>query len=172
MGSPIVTLRVVFDTNTVISALLFSKGRLAWLRKVWRQGTIVPLISKVTTEEIIRVLVYPKFSLDATDREELLGDFLPFAEVIDAVLPIDEAPLCRDKQDQIFLELAVAGEADALDAALPLIGWDAPEGPDPDRNARLVPLLRRARDGYACAIDEIEAALALLDRGDSQSCQP
>jgi predicted nucleic acid-binding protein len=29
-------------------------------------------------------------------------------------LPIDEAPLCRDKQYQIFLELAVAGEADAL----------------------------------------------------------
>ena len=114
MGSPIVTLRVVFDTNTVISALLFSKGRLAWLRTVWRQGTIVPLISKATTEEIIRVLAYPKFHLDATDREELLGDFLPFAEVIDAVLPTGEVPVCRDKHDQIFLELAVAGEADVL----------------------------------------------------------
>ena len=114
MGSPIVTLRVVFDTNTVISALLFSKGRLAWLRTVWRQGTIVPLISKATTEEIIRVLAYPKFHLDATDREELLGDFLPFAEVIDTVLPTGEVPICRDNHDQIFLELAVAGEADAL----------------------------------------------------------
>jgi len=114
MGSPIVTLRVVFDTNTVVSALLFSKGRLAWLRTVWRQGTIVPLISKATTEEIIRVLAYPKFHLDATDQEELLGDFLPFAEVIDAVLPTGEVPVCRDKHDQIFLELAVAGEADAL----------------------------------------------------------
>jgi len=114
MGSPIVTLRVVFDTNTVISALLFSKGRLAWLRTVWWQGTIIPLISKATTEEIIRVLAYPKFHLDATDQEELLGDFLPFAEVIDAVLPTDEVPVCRDKHDQIFLELAIAGEADAL----------------------------------------------------------
>ena len=114
MGSPIVTLRVVFDTNTVISALLFSKGRLAWLRTVWRQGTIVPLISKATTEEIIRVLAYLKFHLDVTDQEELLGDLLPFAEVIDAVLPTGEVPVCRDKHDQIFLELAVVGEADAL----------------------------------------------------------
>ena len=114
MGSPIVTLRVVFDTNTVVSALLFSKGRLAWLRTVWRQGTIVPLISKATTEEIIRVLAYPKFHLDAADQEELLGDFLPCAEVIDAVLPTGEVPVCRDKHDQIFLELAVAGEADVL----------------------------------------------------------
>ena len=114
MGSPIVTLRVVFDTNTVISALLFSKGRLAWLRAVWQQGTIVPLISKATTEEIVRVLTYPKFHLDAAEQEELLGDFLPFAEIIDAVLPTGEVPICRDKYDQIFLELAVAGEADAL----------------------------------------------------------
>jgi putative PIN family toxin of toxin-antitoxin system len=114
MGSPIVTLRVVFDTNTVISALLFSKGRLAWLRTVWQQGTIAPLISKATTEEIVRVLAYPKFHLDVAEQEELLGDFLPFAEIIDAVLPTGEVPICRDKYDQIFLELAVAGEADAL----------------------------------------------------------
>ena len=114
MGSPIVTLRVVFNTNTVVSALLFSKGRLAWLRTVWRQGTIVPLISKATTEEIIRLLSYPKFHLDATDQEELLGDFLPFAEVIEPVLLTGEVPVCRDKHDRIFLELAAAGEADAL----------------------------------------------------------
>jgi putative PIN family toxin of toxin-antitoxin system len=114
MGSPIVTLRVVFDTNTVISALLFSEGQLAWLRTVWRQGTIVPLISKATTEEIVRVLGYPKFHLDAADQEELLGDFLPFAEIIEAVLPTGAAPICRDKHDQIFLELAVTSKADAL----------------------------------------------------------
>ena len=114
MVSPIVTLRVVFDTNTVISALLLSKGWLAWLRTVWRQGTVVPLISKTTTEEIVRVLAYPKFHLDATDQEELLGDFLRFADIIEAVLPTGEVHVCRDKHDQIFLELAVAGEADAL----------------------------------------------------------
>jgi len=114
MGSPIVTLRVVFDTNTVISALLFSEGRLAWLRTAWQQGTIVPLISKATAEEIVRVLAYPKFHLDTTDQEEVLGDFLPFAEIIEAVLPPGDVPICRDKHDQIFLELAVSGEADAL----------------------------------------------------------
>ena len=52
-------------------------------------------------------------------------------------------------------------EADALDQCDPLLGWGSPEGPDPDRNARLVPLLRQARDGYARAIGEIEAALAV-----------
>jgi putative PIN family toxin of toxin-antitoxin system len=129
MGSPIVTLRVVFDTNTVISALLFSEGQLAWLRTVWRQGTIVPLISKATTEEIVRVLGYPKFHLDAADQEELLGDFLPFAEIIEAVLPTGAAPICRDKHDQIFLELAVTSKADALvtgDADLLVLAEQSP----------------------------------------------
>ena len=114
MGSPIVTLRVVFDTNTVISALLFTKGQLTWLRAVWRQGTVVPLISKTTAEEIVRVLRYPKFRLDAADQEELLGDFLPFAEIIEVGSPTGEVPMCRDKHDQKFLELAASGEADAL----------------------------------------------------------
>lgn len=129
MGSPIVTLRVVFDTNTVISALLFSEGQLVWLRTVWQQGTIVPLISKATTEEIVRVLGYPKFHLDAADQEELLGDFLPFAEIIDTVLPTGEVPICRDKYDQMFLELAIAGEADALvtgDADLLVLAEESP----------------------------------------------
>jgi hypothetical protein len=55
-----------------------------------------------------------------------------------------------------------AAEADALDACVPLVWWEAPEGPDPERNAKTVPLLQRARDAYARGIDEIEAGLAAL----------
>lgn len=125
MGSPIVTLRVVFDTNTVISALLFTEGQLRWLRTVWQQGTVVPLISKATAEQIVRVLGYPKFHLDTADQNELLGDFLPSAEIIETDLPTGEIPICRDKHDQMFLELAAASEADALvtgDADLLVLG--------------------------------------------------
>lgn len=108
------TLRVVFDTNTVISALLFAKGRLAWLRAVWRQGNALPLVSRATTEELLRVLAYPKFQLAQNEREELLGEFLPFAEIVDVVSSALGLPHCRDPHDQKFLQLAAAGEADAL----------------------------------------------------------
>lgn len=114
MGTWVVTLRVVFDTNTVISALLFSKGQLAWLRSVWGQGTVVPLISKSTTQEIVRVLGYRKFHLDAAEQEELLGDFLPYAEIIEVAGRIENLPKCRDIEDQKFLELVVISEAEAL----------------------------------------------------------
>jgi hypothetical protein len=58
--------------------------------------------------------------------------------------------------------MAFVEEADALDATVPLLGWEAPEGPDRVRNNQLVPLLRQARDGYAHAIGEIERALAAI----------
>jgi hypothetical protein len=53
-------------------------------------------------------------------------------------------------------------EAHALNFAVPLLGWDAPEGPDTDRNAQLVPLLQRARDAYARGIEGIERALGAM----------
>lgn len=106
--------RAVLDTNTVISALLFQGGRMTWLRDAWRTGVVTPLVSKATAEELLRVLAYPKFRLTEAERDELLGDFLPYAEV---VTPVAGDPLrikCRDPDDQKFLDLAVPAEADAL----------------------------------------------------------
>ena len=105
-------LRVVFDTNTVISALLFSQGRLAWLRQHWFQRTCVPLLSAATAAELHRVLTYPKFALTPADRLELLGDYLPYCEIIEASTPCPVQ--CRDPKDQPFLDLAESGHADVL----------------------------------------------------------
>ncbi|GAB4267563.1 MAG: putative toxin-antitoxin system toxin component, PIN family [Deferrisomatales bacterium] len=108
------TLRVVFDTNTVVSALLFSKGRLAWLRRAWERGEVVPLVSKNTVRELLRVLAYPKFQLSKADREDLLAEYLPFAEAVEMSTDPRELPRCRGPHDQKFLELAVAGNSDAV----------------------------------------------------------
>lgn len=114
MGTSQEVIRVVFDTNTVVSALLFSKGRLAWLREAWRDGSAIPLVSRSTVEELLRVLEYPKFQLSREERDELLGDFLPYAEVVQVDDPDDDLPQCRDAADQKFLTLAAYAQADAL----------------------------------------------------------
>jgi uncharacterized protein len=106
-------MRVVFDTNTVISALLFSKGQLSWLRAHWRGGQVTPLVSNSTVAEVIRVLGYSKFQLSSEEIELLLADFLPFAETV-AVEHAAKAPLCRDPDDQIFIDLAMHGQANIL----------------------------------------------------------
>lgn len=104
--------RVVFDTATVVSALLFANGRLAWLRPHWREGGCVPLISRATAAELMRVLGYPKFQLSADDRRELLAEYLPCCEVIEITERC--VSVCRDVNDQPFLDLAQSGKADVL----------------------------------------------------------
>lgn len=106
-------MRVVFDTNTVISALLFEQGQLSWLRDHWRSDDVAALVSRATVEELIRVLAYPKFDLDKVEIEALLGDYLPFTETV-AVSSQPPSPQCRDLDDQMFVDLAIQGRADVL----------------------------------------------------------
>lgn len=105
--------RVVLDTNVALSALVFPAGRLSWLRTAWRAGEIVPLVGRATAEELIRALAYPKFRLTNAEQEELLADYLPWCETVRVRQP-PAVPECRDPSDRPFLELALAGGADAL----------------------------------------------------------
>jgi uncharacterized protein len=104
--------RVVFDTGTVLSALVFAGGRLAWLRTHWRSGGCTPLLSRDTAAELLRVLAYPKFRLSSADRHELLADYLPYCAMVARIRPC--ALLCRDAADQPFLDLAHTGGAEVL----------------------------------------------------------
>ena len=107
-------MRVVLDTNVVLSALLFSRGRLCWIRDAWRTYQFTSFISKATTQELIRVLSYPKFKLSSSDIETLLGDYLPYCETVTNLNTDDKLPDCRDPHDQKFLELASAAHAQLL----------------------------------------------------------
>ena len=113
-------MRVVFDTNVVVSALIFKRGSLAWFRAHWRDPKITPLASRATVNELIRVLSYSKFQLDKQEIEALLADYLPYIEVVD-VPATDGLPKCTDPDDQMFVELAIQGKASVIvtgDAAL------------------------------------------------------
>ncbi len=106
--------RVVLDTNTVVSALLFGCGRLAWLREAWQAGHFIPLLGHDTARELIRVLGYPKFKLTRPEQEALLADFLPFAEVVQVPTSTAGLPEVRDPHDGKFLALARAANAEVL----------------------------------------------------------
>ncbi|MDD9993722.1 MAG: putative toxin-antitoxin system toxin component, PIN family [Rhodospirillales bacterium] len=106
--------RPVLDTNVLVSALLFHFSVLSWLRGAWRSGRIRPLAGRQTTAELIRVLAYPKFALSDEERQDLLDDYLPFCETVAVPEPPPTVPECRDPFDRPFLELALAGRADAL----------------------------------------------------------
>lgn len=108
-------LSVVFDTNVLVSALLFSEGRLVWLRDAWKSGGAVPVLDRPCLEELLRSLAYPKFDLSPEEIRALLEGLLPFAELIEATKGSTELlPVCRDPDDQKFLELAASSSVDVL----------------------------------------------------------
>jgi len=106
-------MRIVIDTNVVVSALVFSGGHLGWLRTAWQTGLVKPLVSKPVVGELIDVLKYPKFDIDADEREQMLAEYLPYCEVVTPSRK-HSGLKCRDPEDVKFLQLAAEGCADFL----------------------------------------------------------
>lgn len=108
------TLHWVLDTNVVLSALIRPGGVSGRLRLAWQARRFVPLVSRPTVAELIRVLAYPKFKLLPEEQHELLADYLPWAETFRVPDPPPRTPTCRDAQDLPFLQLALAAKAAVL----------------------------------------------------------
>ena len=104
--------RVVFDTNAILSALLFTRGRLSWLVRHWQARDCEPLVSHETAAELTRILAYPKFQLTAEEQLEALASYIPFCEAVEVAKSC--SVLCRDATDQALLDLAHSGRADIL----------------------------------------------------------
>ncbi len=55
------------------------------------------------------LLPTPKFRLGATERSALLESYLPYADIVKLPDPPAELPVsCRDRDDLVFLQLALA----------------------------------------------------------------
>jgi putative PIN family toxin of toxin-antitoxin system len=105
-------IRVVLDTNVLISALLF-KGELTRMVGLWQRGKMIPLISKETFDELRTVLEYPKFSLSRAEIKSLIEqEILPFFEVVNVSKHVKGA--CRDPGDDKFISCALSANADYI----------------------------------------------------------
>lgn len=108
-------MKVVIDTNVLVSALLFGgradgPGRIVGL---WTSGAIQPLVSEAIMSEYLRVLAYPKFQLTQAEIRHLLEhEVLPWFEPVD--VPEGEAFIPDDPQDDKFIWCAVAGRAELI----------------------------------------------------------
>ena len=106
-------LRLVIDTNILISTLLFPTETFIRIRRGWEARTIIPIVSDDTIAEFRRVLAYSKFGLPVNRQINLLLYYLNWCERV--IVPDDiDVPECRDPNEIPFLQLALAGRADAL----------------------------------------------------------
>ena len=107
-------MKVMFDTNVALSALVFGGAMAGRLRKAWQSGDVIPLVNTDTAQELMRVLAYPKFHLSPQEQTQLLADYLPYVLVIALPETPPVVPECRDQYDLMFMRLARVGQADAL----------------------------------------------------------
>jgi putative PIN family toxin of toxin-antitoxin system len=79
--------RVVLDTNVLVSALLFT-GISSELVPLWQRSIITVLLSRGILEEYLRVLSYPKFQLSEAEIKGLIEEeLLPYVEVVNPRRP-------------------------------------------------------------------------------------
>lgn len=114
-------MRVVFDTNIFISALVFPGGKAdaAMLRILEEEDRLV--LSRPVLREILDVLAR-KFE---RDPEELARVAVFVADLAEMVAPEQRIDVMSDAGDNRVLECALAGRADAIvtgDAALLRLG--------------------------------------------------
>ena len=105
-------LRIVMDTNVLISALLAAvsvPGRS--MTKAEDSGLL--LASAELLAELDEVLRRPRFSryLSIETRVEFLKRYKQAVQIVSIVTPVRA---CRDPSDDKFLEAAVNGEADLI----------------------------------------------------------
>jgi putative PIN family toxin of toxin-antitoxin system len=114
-------LRVVFDTNVLVSALVFPGGRGEQaLQRILEERDAL-FMSKPILDELLGVLAR-KFARDA---EELSRVALLLGEVSTRVKPGRRVKVLRDTPDNRILECAVAGAAQLIvtgDRALLALG--------------------------------------------------
>jgi putative PIN family toxin of toxin-antitoxin system len=108
-------MRVVFDTNVLISYVLTHRPPIATLIDVHlAREDIVPITAPELLEELDRVLKYPKLQRYCTEgeRTRFVALLMALSELVE--LPDTHPPICRDRDDDRILACAVVGDADAI----------------------------------------------------------
>jgi putative PIN family toxin of toxin-antitoxin system len=106
-------LRVVLDTNVLVSGLAYPASKPGLILQAWRQGNLGIVLSRYILDEMVRVLPRLKrIRMTASEIRDLADSFLFLGEVVEPAQLSD--PALRDRADLPVLGTLVAAEADYL----------------------------------------------------------
>jgi len=106
-------MRVVLDTNVLVSSLLLEPSMPAQLVAHWRRGGFFLLTAELQLDEFKRVTRYPKIrsKIKPVVAGRLVNDVRELAIFVEALPTVDASP---DPFDNYLLAIASLGEADYL----------------------------------------------------------
>lgn len=104
-------MRIVIDTNVVVSAFLTNGSSQQLIEHVMRDQAITWLMSSKIRSEYHSVLLRPKLRQDPAEVEQ----WLDLLDSVSIEIPVDvKISFPRDPKDAMFLALAEAGDAHYL----------------------------------------------------------
>lgn len=108
-------MRTVVDTNILVRALIKPQGSVGPVLQRLRRRDYTLLLSRATLDEAVEVLHRPrlrdKYDLSDSILRAALRHLVLRSELVQ---PDVQIAVCRDPKDDKFLEVAVAGKADAI----------------------------------------------------------
>lgn len=106
-------MRILLDTNIIISGLLSSESPPGKLIQGWLDGRFDLVTSQAQLDELLRALGYERLR-DRISPEQT-RDFLENIEAAAIVAPsVDEVDFSPDPDDNVILATAIAGRADLI----------------------------------------------------------
>ena len=105
-------LRIILDTNVLISAIFFETGNEARILDEVLKGKVTIVSSLDTLQEFRETLAAPKFKLTPPEVLEVFQLIVSISEIV--LAPPNAEVKCRDPDDQKFLDCAAGGGGDFL----------------------------------------------------------
>lgn len=107
------SLRVVLDTNVLVSALAYPGSIPGRILAAGREGGLDLVLSRYILDEMVRVLPrLPRITLTAAEIRDLADSFLFMAEIVEPITDPDVT--LRDQADQLILGTLSASHANYL----------------------------------------------------------
>lgn len=106
--------RIVLDTNVCLDLFVFNDPRWAPLLASIQSGELHAVTRADCREEYLVVLHYPHLPLDDDSRKVAAARFDAAIEVVAPNSRAIRLPVCSDRDDQKFLEVARDSGADTL----------------------------------------------------------
>jgi putative PIN family toxin of toxin-antitoxin system len=106
--------RIVLDTNICLDLFVFHDPRWASLLAALESGELQAITRADCREEYLVVLHYSHLPLDEASRPLAAGRFDALISVVAPDSKAIRLPVCSDRDDQKFLELARDAGADVL----------------------------------------------------------
>jgi uncharacterized protein len=106
-------LRVVLDTNVLVSGLAYPVSVAGRIINAWRQGGLDVVLSRYILDETARVLPrLPRIKLSAVEIRDLADSLMFLADMVEPTTSHEAAQ--RDPADQPVLATLLAAQADYL----------------------------------------------------------